>query len=175
MYLMTDRLLLRPVEYPDIDQLVAMWTDSSVACVVGGVQEREVVRDRLDEEAESPTGGAYGRWPLIEKRTGVVVGDCGLLEVTLNGVAETEISCMIAPHAQGRGYSAEIGDALLRFAFDILDASRVISLVDPACGPAAALVRELGMHRESVVSLVDGEVRELWVARRISADAESGE
>lgn len=166
MYLMTDRLLLRPVEYQDIDQLVAMWTDPAVACAVGGAQEREAVRERLDEQVEAPTAGPYGRWPLIDKTSGIVVGDCGLLMTEIDGRAEVELSCMIARPAQGRGYASEIGEALLRFAFDILGAARVIALVDPRCAPAMALVDDLGMHLESTVTGADGAPRELWAVER---------
>lgn len=164
MYLMTDRLLLRPVEYPDIDQLVAMWTDPAIACAAGGPHERETVRERLDEEVEAPTPGAYGRWPLIEKASGIVVGDCGLLETQVDGCIEVELSCMIARHAQGRGYAAEIGTALLRFASEILGADRVIALVDPGCASAGTLVADLGMQFEQTAIGPDGIEREVWVA-----------
>lgn len=163
MYLMTDRLLLRPVEYHDIDRLVALWTDPAVSCAVGGPLEREAVRERLDEKADAPSSSAYGRWPLIEKASGVVVGDCGLLETELGGRTETELSCMIARHPSARSYGAEIGAALLRFAFDILDAPRVIALVDPVCAPAGALVRDLGMQLDPVATAGDAQGREVWV------------
>lgn len=165
MYLMTERLLLRPVEYQDIDQLVAMWTDPAIACAAGGPQEREAVRERLDEEAESPAPGAYGRWPLIEKASGVVVGDCGLLETEVDGRTEVELSCMIGRHAKGRGYGGEIGAALLRFASEIMGVDRVIVLVDPACEPSRAFVAELGMQLESTTVGADGVEREVWALR----------
>jgi RimJ/RimL family protein N-acetyltransferase len=166
MWLETDRLLLRPVEYMDIDQLVAMWADPDVTRCMGGPRDRDRVRDMLDEEASDPPKGPFGQWPLIEKAGGRVAGDCGLVEKDVDGVTEVELVYVLARHAWGKGYATEIGSALLRFAFGVLDLPRVVSLIDAENAASKRVAAKLGMQLERVVLRPDGAERELWVAER---------
>ena len=162
MYLTTNRLLLRPVEYMDIDQLVAMWADPDVTCYMGGPRDPDEVRDVLDEEVENPPKGAFGQWPLIEKEGGRVAGDCGLIEKEIDGVEEIELVYVIAKWAWGRGFATEIGQSLLAFAFDILDLTRVVSLIDVGNERSKRVAAKLGMQFEKLVMRSDGIERELW-------------
>lgn len=166
MWLETERLLLRPVEYMDIDQLVALWADPDVTCFMGGPRDRDTVRDILDEEASLPPAGPYGQWPLIEKAGGRVAGDCGLIEKDVDGVAEIELVYVLARHAWGKGYATESGEALLRLAFDVLGLTRVVSLIDPRNEASKRVATKLGMHLERLAVRPDGVERELWVAER---------
>lgn len=163
MYLTTPRLLLRPVEYMDIDQLVAIWADPEATRFLGGPRDPSLVCDMLDEEAESPSGSPFGQWPLIEKESGRVAGDCGLLKKEIGGAEEVELVYVIAPWAWGRGYASEAGEAMLRFAFDVLDLPRVVSLVHPDNERSRRVAEKLGMHVERSVMRPDGIERELWV------------
>lgn len=166
MYLDTARLLLRPVEYPDVDQLLALWGDPAVTRFAAGPSDLDRLRDSLDEQADSPSSGAFGLFPLIEKATGLVVGNCGLLETEIEGAEETEIVCVVAQRAWGSGYPAEVGEALLDLAFRVLALERVVWLIDPADDRSMQVAAELGMHRERLVERPEGE-RELWaVANR---------
>lgn len=163
MYLTTSRLLLRPVEYMDIDQLVAIWADPAATRYLGGPRDRDEVRDMLDEEADSPPKSAFGQWPLIEKESGRVAGDCGLVEKTIDGAEEVELVYVIAPWAWERGYATEIGEALLTFAFDVLGLERVVSLIHPDNEASRHVADKLGMRLERLVARPDGVERELWV------------
>lgn len=163
MYLSTDRLLLRPVEYMDIDQLVAIWADPEVTLFIGGPLDPGQVRDLLDEEVENPPKGAFGHWPLVEKHSGRVAGDCGLIEKQIDGAREIEIVYTLARWAWDKGYATEIGEALLDFAFVTLELPRVVSLIQPNNERSKRVAGKLGMCPEKRV-LRRGEMeRELWV------------
>ncbi|MHB1324212.1 MAG: GNAT family N-acetyltransferase [Coriobacteriia bacterium] len=166
MYLQTDRLLLRPVEYMDIDQLVAMWADPEVTRYLGGPRDLHEVRSLLDEQVDVPSRGAFGQHPLIEKATGSVVGSCGLVGERICGRDEVEFVHIIGSRFGGKGYALEIGDALLRFAFGTLGLKRVVSLVHPENELSRRVAESLGMLLESRVPQPDGVQRELWVAER---------
>ena len=166
MYLQTDRLLLRPVEYTDIDQAVTSWADPEGTRYIGGPRTPHEVRSLLDEQVDEPSRGAFGQHPLIERATGSVVGDCGLLEKTIDGRDEVEIVYVIGKHYWGRGYALEIGEALLDFAFGTLGLNRVVSLIHPENELSQRVADKLGMVRESRVLQPDGAERELWVVER---------
>lgn len=170
MYLTTDRLLLRPVEYMDIDQLVALWTDPEVTACVGGPRDPDEVQASLDEEVDSPPG-ALGMYPLIEKATGAVVGHCGLIEKEIEGRDEVELVYFIAKRSWGQGYAAEIGASLLEFAFRVLGLERVVSLIDLDNEGSKHVAERLGLHFEKVVARPDGHDHELWVIENPDATA----
>ena len=163
MRLETDRLLLRSLQPDDVERLVSLWTDPVVTAFLGGPRDAQQVRAILQEELVDPPSGRLGQWPLVDKASGELVGDCGLISKEIEGVTEIELVYVLAPAAWGKGYATEIGLALLRVAVEGLEQKRIVSLIDEENAASRRVAQKLGMHREAAVKRPDGVERELWV------------
>jgi len=163
MRLETDRLLLRSLRSDDIHDLVALWNDRDVTRFLGGPRDPEQVRQILESELAEPSEDPFGQWPLFEKATGALVGDCGLMQKDVEGTTHVELVYVLAASAWGKGYATEVGTGLMRFAFDTLELDHLISLIEPENRESRRVARKLGMQLQSLILRPDGVERELWM------------
>lgn len=73
----------------------------------------------------------YGLQALIEKETGVFVGQCGLILQEVNGRNEIEIGYHLFSQYWGKGYATEAARAFRDYAFENDMAPAVVSLIHP--------------------------------------------
>jgi ribosomal-protein-alanine N-acetyltransferase len=141
MLIETQRLLLRPLEIADIDALVQIWTDPDVTHYMGGPRDPEKVCAALTQDLHADTPSRLDLQPVIEKATSVLIGDCGIIEKTVDGHAEYELVYVFAKSAWGKGYATEIAQAIKDRAFEQAGLARIIALIDPE-NPASERVAE---------------------------------
>jgi len=147
MELQTERLLIRSLAAEDAPALAAIWSDPDVTRFMGGPRDYEqTCRDLLSEAAESSTDPADTLYPVIERSSGRIVGDCGFLEKDVEGETETELIYVFAKAAWGRGYASEAARALCTFAADRLQLPRLIALIDPENRASARVAEKAGMR-----------------------------
>ena len=159
----TERLILRLQQVADIDALIDLWSDPEVTRFMGGPRERDWLQTVLEETAQAPDAERYDLWPLIEKISGKVIGDCGLLEKEVEGKAEIELNYIFAVSAWGKGYATEIGTALIQHAFEELRIERLIALIEPENAASERVARKVGMHFDREVERPGGARRKMYV------------
>ncbi len=162
----TERLILRFQKVTDIDPLVDLWTDPQVTRHLGGPRDRDQVRSSFEETAKNPTAEQYDLWPVIEKETGMLIGDCGLLEKDVEGRAEIELIYIFTRSAWGQGFATEIGAALKRYAFEQLEVSQLIALIEPGNQASERVAQKLGMHLEKEILRPGGSLRKMYTVER---------
>ena len=130
----TDRLLIRETIDSDIPELYRIGTDAAVAKYI------EPMQPTLEEEIAYTKAYVrhmyafydFGLWTVLEKndsRQERVVGRAGLFPSDrMDG--QIEMGYMIAPECQGNGYGKEAAEAVLRYAFDVLDQGEVHLFVE---------------------------------------------
>ncbi len=154
----TGRLLVRSLEPGDISALVALWTDPEVTAHLGGPRDPARVRDLLDEELR--TGGdRFTMWPVIEKASGRVIGDCGLLKKEVEGRDEIELVYVFAADVWGRGYATEAAAAVRDAARIRWGLTRLIALIDPDNIASARVAEKIGMRFERQTARPGGAIR----------------
>jgi len=158
----TERLLLRPMQAEDIPALVALWMDPDATRFMGGPRERAFLEQTFAEDLANPTPPVYDLWPVIERASGQVVGNCGLLDKDVDGVTEIELVYVLAPAYWGQGYATEIGQALVDHAASTLALPRLIALIDPGNAASAAVARHTGMRHERDVIRPGGKVVQVY-------------
>ncbi len=152
----TPRLLIRRLEPGDVDALVALWTDPDVTHYLGGPRDPARVRASMEADAAAAEPPAMDLWTVVEKATGRVVGNCGLLEKTVDGQAEVELVYALARWAWGHGYASEAAAAVCRHAFEGLGLRRLVSLIDPPNTASLRVAARVGMHLEGETVRADG-------------------
>jgi RimJ/RimL family protein N-acetyltransferase len=88
----------------------------------------------------------YGYYAVEERATGTLIGRVGYTNQP--GWPGFELGWTIIPEYQGRGYATEAAKFLLPYAFDVLDQSRVLSLIHPDNAPSRRVAEKLGQRIE---------------------------
>jgi [ribosomal protein S5]-alanine N-acetyltransferase len=146
--LRTAHLRLRLVTVADVPDLQAHWSEPEVRR--GLFEERDISQDfaaRLvaaaQEMAEQHDGGL---WLATRLDDGGFVGTGALLRLSPH--TPLELLLTLAPAAWRRGHATEVGQRLLRYAFDDLHVAQVLADVStPDPGPLR-LAERLGMRAE---------------------------
>jgi RimJ/RimL family protein N-acetyltransferase len=157
----TPRLLIRALTREDIPAGIALWTDAGVTRHMGGPRDVALLRRVYEEELSWPERPQYSLWPVVERETGRVIGECGLLEKDVEGRPEIELVYLLAPDVWGRGYATEAA-AAMRDAALASGITRLIALIDPANPASAAVARKIGLRLEREVVRPGGHVRQVY-------------
>jgi RimJ/RimL family protein N-acetyltransferase len=88
----------------------------------------------------------HGYYAVEEKSTGALIGRVGY--TSHPGWPGFELGWTIIPEYQGRGYATEAARMLLRYAFDHMKLTRVISLIHPDNAPSRRVAEKLGQTIE---------------------------
>lgn len=159
----TERLLLRRVHQADADVLAEIWSDPQVTRYMGGARDREKVRKHIEEEVRARTTACgTGRWSVIERTSGHVVGGCGLLEKNVDGRDEIELVYIFAVGAWRQGYATEAASALRDYAVRRLGLQRIIALIDPDNHGSVRVAEKIGMAFERDSCRPNGRVMRVY-------------
>jgi ribosomal-protein-alanine N-acetyltransferase len=129
-----DRLELRPLSPAAASALLV--DRDAAAVLLGAVLPADWPGDDLRDilpilATADPSSSGFGAWVLVERTTGVVVGDAGFLGPPGDdGIVE--IGYSVLPDRRRRGYATEAVDALLGWAFATDGVREVIARTDPA-------------------------------------------
>ena len=125
----TDRLVLRPFKEEDLDAYCLMTTDSEVMNFLGGTLNREDTWRQMAMYIGHWHLRGYGLWAVEEKASGDFIGRLGLLNP--EGWPGLEVGWAIARSRWGKGFATEGAKAALDYAFSVVGAEHVISIIEP--------------------------------------------
>jgi len=126
----TSRLHLRLMQSSDLDGLLEVFGDPRVMASFGEApfnraqMERWIGRN-LDHQSEY----AYGLFSVILKSDGVLIGDCGLEIMELDGEQVAELGYDFRSDYWNRGYATEAATAARDYALEDLGMARLVSLI----------------------------------------------
>ena len=107
------------------------------------IERCQIWFDRVFNRYNSELGGMNA---LIEKQTGALVGQCGLLIQTIDGVQELEIGYSIMPAFRGKGYATEAAKKCKQVAFEQNYAASLISIIVPENSASIGVALNNGMQ-----------------------------
>jgi RimJ/RimL family protein N-acetyltransferase len=145
----TDRLILRPYQLEDFDTYVEMWADPDVVRFIGGRPfDREASWSRFLRHPGLWQYLGFGYFAVVEKETGLVVGEAGFhdvrrkLEPSIEGTLEAGWALM--PTGQGWGYATEAMAAAIAWAEEAFPGRRMTCIIDPDNLPSIRVAQRLG-------------------------------
>ncbi len=152
--LTTERLLVRDWEDADAaaalavfgDERVSRWLSPATDPVPDEAAMLELLRSwhREGEEAGADLTQYLGRWALVRREDGVVVGALVLRTMPPHD-EDLEIAWQLAPEHWGHGYASEGARGLAKWAFG-QSASELFAVVRPGNERAAWIARRLNME-----------------------------
>jgi [ribosomal protein S5]-alanine N-acetyltransferase len=141
----TARLILREMTPDDIEFIAEMMAHPEVNFFYERRFTREESEIWLVGQIERYQRDGTGLWLVVERDTGVAVGQVGLAMQTVEGERLPEIGWLLHRPYWGRGYATEAATAVRDSALNEWRHDRVISLIRPVNLPSQRVARRLGM------------------------------
>jgi RimJ/RimL family protein N-acetyltransferase len=141
----TERLILRPVERTDAEDLHAVYSDPSTFEYLGA-EPSESLEDTLEviarvEARLRERGLALAA--VVERASGRVIGDCGLQHLE-NG-EQVEVGYRMGREHRGRGFTTEAARAWLTYGLDALGLERIVAVARPENVASTRVMEKIGM------------------------------
>ena len=152
----TPRLVVRRVGDDDAVAWRAIFCDPEVMRFGGPARTPQWVRDTIADMIEHRYGEwGFGRWSVVEKATGAVVGVAGLTRYANRMLTsgEAEIGYRFARSCWGLGYATEAVSAAAAAGFEVFGVARIVAHIDRANVASIRVAEKLGMHFDRVTQL----------------------
>jgi RimJ/RimL family protein N-acetyltransferase len=142
----TARLILRPPQHRDFDDLASMMQEEDTMRYLGGVAPRDAAWRTLSTLAGSWALLGYGMFCAIDKESGEWLGRLGPWRPggTEGNWPGYEVGWGLKRAAQNKGYAHEGAVAAIDWAFDHLGWEDVIHCIGPENKPSIKLAEKLG-------------------------------
>ena len=160
VYIQTERLLLRPFDNNDGEDIYEIYKDANVCKYIPDeawnlIQIEDEVRKRVHRVDLSGPGG-LGFACLYE---GKVIGD---ISAWYTGIKDTvEIGYVFHPEYSGKGYASEAMRAFVEYLFEEKEVHRIIAHLDARNHLSAKLCESIGMRKEAIF-LQDDWSKGVW-------------
>ena len=143
MSVLTPRLEVRlPVE-GDRERFVQLFGDEGFMVFSAGVLDLDSAHRRFDEMLERAVELSFAKQPVIERRTGSIIGYSGVNWFDFEEQRRLEYGYRLVPDERGKGYATEAGRALLTLA-EATFSGEILAMIDPRNVPSQNVVRKLG-------------------------------
>lgn len=136
----------------DLDALLLIVSDPDVmkylGIEAGTIPSREETKTTLERMIEFWAQHGFGRWAVINKEDGRLIGLCGFR--LLDGTPE--LFYVFAKANWGRGLATEAARATLRYGFEVLGFERIVAVTRHANIPSKNVMIKIGMTYEKQIS-----------------------
>ena len=147
MILETERLALREMQPSDFDALCRIMQDEQTMTAYEGAFSDAEVQAWLDRQLERYRTWGFGLWAVILKETGAMIRQCGLTMQPWKGQEVLEIGYLFERGYWHRGYATEAARACKAYAFDVLNANEVCSIIRDTNTASQNVALRNGMQR----------------------------
>ena len=154
----TARLVLRPLNAYDFDDLYAMFNDPEVMRFYPGLKDQSLTQAWIDWNFDMYSRYGHGLYAIERKEDGAFLGQSGLIMQTVEDELLPEIGYLLVSSGWGKGYATEASLAWRERAFDMFRYRKIISIIRPDNLPSAAVAKRIGMQRERTIRKWEREV-----------------
>lgn len=166
-------LRLRCVE-PQPDDLALLQKilgDPTMMAFLGGILATELIHKRLDGWQTNWKAGKSLCGIVEERESGKRIGSASIHPSTVPGKPGGELSYMILPECQRRGYATEMSRGLIDYAFQVLKLDQLLITANPENEASHKIAKRLGFQclGESEYEhphLNNRNIHIVWVLRR---------
>jgi [ribosomal protein S5]-alanine N-acetyltransferase len=144
----TRRLTLRPLCEDDLDEMCLLLGDGDALALWGVPLDRDGARRWIERNMTRYQADGLGRCAVVLRATGRLVGDCGLIRTTVEGVPEVELGWIVRRAHWGMGIATEAARAWRDHAFTELGLDRIVSMISEQNIASRRVAEKLGMTIE---------------------------
>lgn len=129
MILETDRLYLREMNQDDFPSLCRILQDDETMYAYEGAFSDAEVQEWLDRQISRYQKWNFGLWAVILKKKEEMIGQCGLTMQPWKDEEVLEIGYLFERLYWHKGYATEAAKVCKEYAFEILNADEVCSII----------------------------------------------
>ena len=129
MILETERLYLREMKQSDFNSLCKIMQDKETMYAYEGAFSDTEVQEWLDRQIFRYQKWGFGLWAVIRKETDEMIGQCGLTMQPWKDEEVLEIGYLFEKSHWHNGYAIEAAEACKKYAFEVLNADEVCSII----------------------------------------------
>lgn len=163
----TERLIFRKIQETDYHQWLAFFQDPATSIhwiEEKGDPERECAKwyEKQFDRYQYDRGGMNA---LVEAKSGSLIGHCGLLVQTVDGIQELEIGYSLLPKFWNKGFAGEASRLCRDIAFQEKYADSLISIISITNVPSENVARKNGMKVEKTTVYNGNQVNIFRITR----------
>jgi ribosomal-protein-alanine N-acetyltransferase len=145
--IVTDRLLMRPFNDDDIEPFSQICANPKVMRYIGNGKplNKEEVRTAVTNWIDLYEKQGYGLLALTLKENNQLIGFCGLLHQTVDEENFIELGYRLDEPFWGKGIATEAALAIKKYAFDQLQISTLISIINHKNEASKKVALKIGM------------------------------
>jgi RimJ/RimL family protein N-acetyltransferase len=156
----TGRLQVRPPREADRDRFVELFRNEDFMVFYPGVLTEEEASGKFDHMVAVCQAIAFGKQPVVELSSGLVVGYTGVDYIDFEGKTWLEWGYRLVPACRGLGYATEASQALLAKARQTY-AGELLAIIAPENLASQNVCRKLGFTFWKQAP-VDGDICNLY-------------
>ena len=156
----TARLLVRPPREADRERFVELFSREDFMAFYPEVYTEEGAEKRFDHMMAVCQTVPFGKQPVVELSSGVVVGYTGVDFIEFEGATWLEWGYRLVPECRGLGYATEASQALLATAHQTY-AGELLAVIGPDNLASQKVCHKLGFTFWKPAQ-VDGDIRNLY-------------
>lgn len=129
MILETERLYLRELTQEDYKSLCKILQDKETMYAYEGAFSDTEVQEWIDRQIFRYKEWNFGLWAVVLKETDEMIGQCGLTMQLWKDTEVLEVGYLFQQLYWHKGYATEAAKACKKYAFEILNANEVCSII----------------------------------------------
>lgn len=142
----TERLLVRKLANDDFDTLLTIMGKPDVMYAWEHGFSEDDVRKWIERQLVRYAEDGIGYFAVLQKESGQLIGQAGLMKTTMNGNEVVEIGYIFDNTYWHNGYATEAAESLIAYAFDSLELPAVYCSIRPKNKASIRVAKRLGME-----------------------------
>lgn len=149
--LTTKNFIIRELSDDDIDELCLLRSEPEIRKYLTDTEENpDIEKEKLKAYIKNVYSYyGFGLWGVFSKKSGRLVGQCGIEYKIQGGKAIYELGYMLSKAWQGKGYAFEFTSAVINYCFTKLSIDKITAVIDKDNNGSIRLAQRLGMKRVS--------------------------
>jgi ribosomal-protein-alanine N-acetyltransferase len=150
----TLRLELRTMQPTDLEDLLKIFGDPKVMASFSSPPfEREQMESWLNRNLAHQEQYGYGLFSVIHKGDQILIGNCGLEHMEMEGVLAAELGYDFRSDYWNQGYATEAAAGVRDYAFKTLALPFLISLIRVGNGSSKRVAEKIGMQLQTEIAI----------------------
>lgn len=141
----TQRLYMREMEQDDFNALCKILQDEETMYAYNGAFGDEETQEWLDRQISRYRRYGFGLWALVLKENGEMIGQCGVTMQPWKDKEVIEVGYLLRRDCWHKGFATEAARACKEYAFDILNADEVCSIIRDTNTASQRVAKRNGM------------------------------
>jgi RimJ/RimL family protein N-acetyltransferase len=142
----------------DVDAFMQVFADTRVMAAFGADPfDRRQTEEWVQRNLAHQNTYGYGLYTVILKPDDVLIGDCGLTHMEIEGVPVVELGYDLQSAYWNRGLGTEAAAAMRDYAFTVLKLPRLVSLIRQGNRASRRIAEKVGMRMETTLTRYGGE------------------